>query len=99
MSFLHNNHKRLWLHLHQTGGEVKSSVIKKLKMPPAEGYCYACESVNGKGGCKICPIDWDGLGGNCDSKNSTFRLWNNSQDRQERSKLALQIAHMDWREI
>lgn len=92
--------KTEWPEWGSNGGEVEET----------ESYCFCCEyalevllpypSVELEA-CDVCPIEWPG--GGCEAFTDTYplgiyRKWAHSQGEDQRSRLALAIANMPWKE-
>jgi hypothetical protein len=100
--FDHTNHRKLWLWL------ADNPKMEKWDWPEWEKnggnilfqlfYCFACEFDDSRLTCN-CPLIWPD---NCDEYElmdclgygGLYEKWDASEDNQERSQLALQIANL-----
>ena len=97
----HELHVKLWTCLAEHPELGKQATVDLLGLPETPCDCFACEeakvrSCNGNSICRYCPLDW--TGGWCMGRKSEYRAWLDAKDPEEKSRLALAIANLPWKE-
>lgn len=102
MNINHENHKKLWGWLAETGSQYKSDWPGWGNINIVENDCFACEEDNyldpdGAGFCDNCPIDFGAGYGKCCASKSLYQQWDDCTDIEIRKQLADTIRDLPWR--